>query len=125
MGLPFIVGGVFNLAGDVLEQSGWLHAVRARIAAPNNDTPTCFDSTDKGMGIDFFVVSEELHPFVKEVAVDDSPTIIRTHRLVVSTLEEVKRGRLVQRLRRPARLPMVAPVGPSSFKEIPELRCSA
>ena len=45
MGLPFIVGGVFNLAGDVLEQSGWLHAVRARIAAPNNDTPTCFDST--------------------------------------------------------------------------------
>ena len=59
--------GDFNLAGDVLEQSGWLHAVRACIAAPSNDTPTCLDSTGKGKVIDFFVVSEELHPFVRTV----------------------------------------------------------
>ena len=58
--LHFIVGGDFNLAGDVLEQSGWLHEVRARVAAPSNDTPTCLDSTGKGKVIDFFVVSEEL-----------------------------------------------------------------
>ena len=30
--LHFIVGGDFDLAGEVLQQSGWLHAVRARIA---------------------------------------------------------------------------------------------
>ena len=37
--VSFIVGGDFNLAGEVREQSGWLHAVRARIVAPSNDTP--------------------------------------------------------------------------------------
>ena len=59
--LPLKVDGVFNLAGEVLQQSGWLHAVRARIAAPSSDTPMCLDSTGKGKVIDFFVVSEELH----------------------------------------------------------------
>ena len=53
--LPFMVGADFNLAGDVLDQSVWLHAVRARIAAPSNDTPTCLDSTHRGKVIDFFV----------------------------------------------------------------------
>ena len=111
--LPLMVGGDFNLGGDVLEQSGWLHAVRARIAAPSNDTPTGLDSTGKGKVIDFFVISEELHPFVKTVAVDEKPTVIRTHRPVVLTLEGVKRERLVHTLRRPASLPTTAPVGPS------------
>ena len=55
-----IVGGGFNL-GEVLQQSGWLHAVRARTAAPCNATPTCLESMGKGRVIDFFVVSEELH----------------------------------------------------------------
>ena len=75
------------MAGDVLE------AERARIAAPSNDTPTCLGTTGKGKVIDFFVVSEELHPFVRTLAVDERPTVIRTHRPVVLTLEGVKRGR--------------------------------
>ena len=44
---------------------------------------------------------------------NDRPTIMRTHQPVVLTLEGVKRGRLVQRLKRPTRLPRIAPVGPS------------
>ena len=52
-------GSYNNLAGEVLEQSCWLHAVRARIAAPSNDT------AGKGKVIGFFVVSEELDPFVR------------------------------------------------------------
>ena len=101
------------MAGALLELSGWLHAVRARIAAPCNETPTCLDSTGKGKVIEIFVVSQELHVFLKEVAADDSPTFIRTHRPVVLTLEGVKRGRLVQRLCRLARLSRVVTVGPS------------
>ena len=62
-----------------------------RIAAPSHDTPTCLDSTGKGKVIDFFVVSEELYSFVKTVAVDERPTVMRTHRWVVLTLEGVKR----------------------------------
>ena len=117
--LPFVVGSDFNLAGYVLEQPGCLHAARARIAAPSNDTPTCLDSTGKGKVIDFFVISEELHPFVRTVVVDERPSAIRTHWPVVPTPAGVKRGRLVQRLRRPARLSRVAPVGPSRRR--PEL----
>ena len=112
--LPFPVCGDFNLAGDELGQPGWLHAVRARIAAPSSGTPTCSDcSSGEGKVIDFFVVSEELHSFVKTVAVDARPTVIRTHKRVVPMLEGVKRGRLVQRPRRPARPPRTAQVGPS------------
>ena len=100
----------------MLVQSGWLHAVRARIAAPSNDTPTCLDSTSKGKVIDFFVVSEELHPVVRTVMVDERPTVTRTQRSVVPTLEGVKRGRLVQRLRKPARLPRI-----ESYAELHEM----
>ena len=80
--LPLIVGGDFNLAGDVFGQSGW---------------------------------PEELHPFVGTVAADERPTVTRTHRLVVLTMEGVKRGRPVQRLRRPTRLPRIAPVRRGEF----------
>ena len=59
--LPFIAGGDFNLVGEVLEQSGWLRAVRARVAAPSNDTPACLDSDRQRQGHRFFVVSEEVH----------------------------------------------------------------
>ena len=70
--LPLKVGG--------RRQPGWRCAravrlasrkVRARIAAPSSDTPTCLDSSGKGKVIDFFVVSEELLTFVRTVAVDD------------------------------------------------------
>ena len=71
--LPFIVGGDFNLAGQVLE--------RARIAAPSNDTPTCLDSACNSKVIYFFVVSEELHPFVRTVANDDRQSYAFTGRL--------------------------------------------
>ena len=111
--LPFIVGGDLNLAAEVLEQSGWLHAQRARTVAPSNETPTCLDSTDKGRVIDFFV-SEELHPVIEEVAVDDRPRVICTHQPVVLALEGVQRGRLVPRLRRPANNHDVHPTNASS-----------
>ena len=84
----------------------------ARALLRRATTPTCLDSTGKGKVIDFFAISEELHPFVRTVVVDERPTVIRTHWSVVPTLAGVKRGRLVLRLRRPARL-RVAPVGPS------------
>ena len=48
--LPFTVGGDFFLVGEVLKQSGWLHAVRARIAAQSNDTPACLDSDRQRQG---------------------------------------------------------------------------
>ena len=44
---------------------------------------------------------------------NDRPTVRRTHQPVVLTLEGVKRGRLVQRLKRATRLPRIAPVGSS------------
>ena len=103
-------------------QPGWRGARAVRLASRSTcahrctkqqNRPTCLDSTGKGRVIDFIVVSEELHTCVKEVAVDESPTVIQTHRPVVLTLDGVNRGRLVQRLRRPARLPRVVPVGPS------------
>ena len=46
--LPYLAGGDFSLAGEVLDPSGWLHALRARTFAPSNDTPTCGDSSGKG-----------------------------------------------------------------------------
>ena len=111
--LTFVVGGDFKLAGEVLEQSGWLHALRARIGAPSNNTHTCLDSKGKRRGMDFFVVSEALHPFVKHVPVDDNSMVIHTHRPVALTLEEVTSGRLVRRHCRHARPLRTVPVGPS------------
>ena len=64
--LPFIVRGQLKLAGEVLEQSGWLHAVRAPISAPSNETPTFLDSTGRGRLIDFFVVSESCTPLSRK-----------------------------------------------------------
>ena len=115
--LPFVVGGDFNLAGDVLEQSGWLHTVRARIAAPSNATPTCLYSTGKGRVIGFFVVSEELHSFVKEVGVDDSPTAGRGN----------AGGSETHAARPKATQGCQAPKGCTNwaFGENPELRCGA
>ena len=109
--LPFFVGGDFDLAGDVLEQSGWLHAVRTRIAAPSNETPMCLDSTGKGRVIDFCVVSEELHIFVRPVAVAGSPT-------VVLTLEGVRARPKATQARQ---APDDRASGP--VEETPELRC--
>ena len=94
--LPFIVGGDFNLAGEVLEESGWLHAIRARIAAPRLDGQRQGHRFLRGFGLDA--------PLCLPVAADQSSTVIRTHRQVVLTLEGLKRRRLVQRLYRPARL---------------------
>ena len=72
-------------------QSGWLHAARVRVAAPSNDTSTWLDSAVYSLQakkvIHFFVVSEELHSSVRTVPVDENPTVIRTHQLVVSTQE--------------------------------------
>ena len=94
----------------MIEQPGWLHAVRARFSARANDTPTCLDSTSKGKVIDFFVVSEELRPFVRTVMVDERPTVPRTHWPFVLTLEGVKRG---PKAAQACQAPRVPPVGPS------------
>ena len=59
----------------------------------------------------------------QDLAVVDITTVVRIHRRVVLTLEGVRRGRLVQRLRRLARLPRVVPVGPSRRPRA-ALRCS-
>ena len=117
--LTFVVGGDFKLAGEVLEQSGWLHALRARIGAPSNNTHTCLDSKGKGRCMDFFVVSEALHPFVKHVPVDDNSMVIHTHRPVALTQEGVTSGRLVRRLCRHTRPLRTVPVGPSRKPPVP------
>ena len=87
---PGSAGDRFALYCGRRLQPGW------RCARAVNDTPTCLDSTGNGKVINFFVVTEELHPFVRTVMVDERPTVIRTHRPVVLTLEGVKRGRLVK-----------------------------
>ena len=57
---PWIVGGDWNMAPEVLARSGWPSIVEGRVAAP--DQPTCNDKV-----YDYFVPSEALSESVAGV----------------------------------------------------------
>ena len=77
--LLFIEGGHFNLHGDVLEQSSWLHAVRARIAAPEQRHADVPGLRRQRQHHPFLRGIGGAAPFVRTVAVDERPTVIRTY----------------------------------------------
>ena len=64
-GLPFVIGGDFEVDPRVLMETGWLAAISATIIAPKELTCTA----GEGATIDYFVVSDQLVPKVRGVDV--------------------------------------------------------
>ena len=112
MNRPFILGGDFNMARSSLTEAGWLRAVRAEVVGPPGDEPTFVDGFGKGSAIDFFIVSDVLMPFVRGSWVDRDPTCVRGHRPTCLRMAVVKLDTMVTKIRRPAVLPTLLPVGP-------------
>ena len=56
-GLPFIIGGDFNVPPEALEASGWPHSIHGRIQAT---TGTCRSCKGNWSTIDYFIVSRDL-----------------------------------------------------------------
>ncbi len=82
---PFVIGGDWNLAPEVLEASGWVRRLRARVVAPAGNTfiPTAAASegAPRGSKLDYFVISEALMPYVEEVPAIETE-LITQHRPV-------------------------------------------
>ena len=86
--LLLTVGGDFNLVERCSSsQAGFTQYARVMLRRATTRR-RAWTLTGKGKVIDFFVVLEELHPVVRTVAVDERPTVMRTHRPVVLTLQE-------------------------------------
>ena len=66
--VPFLLAGDFNDTSDVLERTGWLEAVGARIVGPYEGT--CKGSQGSCRCIDMCIISECLAPLVMDVQID-------------------------------------------------------
>ena len=102
---PWIIGGDWNMAPQVLERTQFVNMVRGVVVAPS--APTCNASV-----YDYFVVSEGLLPAVAGVArIEDAG--LNPHWPVRLYLRGDARKHLVRQLIRPAKIPGVLPHGPS------------
>ena len=108
---PFVLGGDFNMHRDVLDQSGWLRAVRAKVVGPPAEQATCLTATSSS-AIDYFVVSEVLLAQVRWSAIDQGPTVVKTHRPVQMQMIAPDFGRMIRVARRPVNLPVLPMIGP-------------
>ena len=98
---PFVLGGDFSMSAETLSASGWLSAVRAKVMhAPSSD-PTYVDGRGHGTAIDFFVVSDDLVPFVNKVWVAEGPACIRGHRPVSIAISSLRLDTYTLRRRKP------------------------
>ena len=109
-GRPFVLGGDWQVDREVLEASGWLGAVGGVVVAPPANVFTCVTSKSAS-AIDYFVVAVPLAPLVRAVWVDVDCQTIKTHRPVMLRMDGSARGDRVQKLRRPAPIPVQVPVG--------------
>ena len=100
---PWVIGGDFNIAPDILRASGWLALVRGVIVSTAN--PTCNDNV-----YDFFIVRENILPAIRGV-VSISDAGFSPHlpsRLFVTV---GSRRLQVRRLCAPRRIPAILPFG--------------
>ncbi len=81
LGVPYIIGGDWNLHPHALEASGWVRRLKGRVVAPAGPTfvPTAGQShngsVQQSSKIDYFVIAEALSGYVKEIRTVDTPRI--------------------------------------------------
>ncbi len=82
LGVPFIIGGDWNMQPEALELTGWVVRLGARVVAPSDNTfvPTAAAGDEEAMPVqgsklDYYVVSEAFLPLVSDIRVVDAPFI--------------------------------------------------
>ncbi len=106
LGIPFVVGGDWNVGPEVLEATGWAERLRAKIVAPQDVTfvPTATlgdgeSAPAQGSRLDYFVVSEMLVPLVQSVRVVETE-LIAQHKPVRLALNPRLTGSTMRVIRR-------------------------
>jgi len=111
---PWVLGGDWNLTPDVLQSSGWLDVVHGVVVAPT--APTCFSAT-----YDYFVVAEELVPFIAGcVRIDDAG--LYPHWPARLLLRGDARRLAVRKLRQPPQGPRLLAFWPLALPREPRRR---
>lgn len=111
VGLPFIVGGDWQMEAEELRGTGVPQALRATVVYPLGGEPSC-----KGYGgqlgrtIDMFLVADVLMPWVKQCSVRDMGT--GRHRPVRLEVHGAREQMLGMVVREPRRFPEKLPFGP-------------
>ena len=107
IGLPFVLGGDFQMSPQMLAEAGIPGMFRAQIFNPSCDT---FVSGDVASEIDYFLVSNDLAPFVISCSAR-FVTCVANHAVVELVLDTIDRTKCIQVIRKPKRLPLKEPVG--------------
>ena len=108
-GGPFVLAGDFNMSPGELRESGWAHALSAKVVDAEG-VPT-YIAGAAATSLDFFVVSEVLMPAVVSVQVVQDSGQVKKHRPVQLRMRGMSRDSKVQRLRKPKPFPVAQPVG--------------
>ena len=107
LGLPFIIGGDFNVGPQALVDSGWIRRIKGQLAVPAEGT--C-KGKDGYSTIDYFVVSLGLDKALRGVRCDpDEPA--KPHRPVTMKVEGRPRSITEMVLHAPRRFPAAVPIG--------------
>ena len=120
--LPFILGGDWNVAPEVLQRTGFATRLRAVIASPAQATYVAGGAESV---LDYFVISENLQPAIRDVRVVEG-TGVRKHRPVELVLSGKARSDDVLMLAKPPSRPAAPPVtcrpNPEDEQRLPEWR---
>jgi len=108
VGIPFVLGGDWNMGPADLESTGFLQMVKGRIISTGQKT---YVSAGQESELDYFVVSEELYPFAK-CCYKVNTSLISKHSPVVLEFETKCKNKRVQKIRRPGKIPVDIPQGP-------------
>ena len=105
-GMPFVVGGDFNMQAQTFQETGWTDRIRAVPAQPR--TGTCRGSSGEFSTIDYYVVDRALARALVDVEVDpDEPA--RPHRPVIASFNARPRQLTEQIIVTPKRFPVGKP----------------
>ena len=107
-GLPFVIGGDFNLDAQLLADSGWLRRLKAKVQRPREGT--CRGSKGSYSHIDYFLVSEGLDQAVLRTEVVTAEPA-KPHRPVTMALDAKPRALEELALKAPRRFPARWPIG--------------
>ncbi len=107
-GLPYVIGGDFNMDAEVLEHSGWLKRIKGRAMA--SKLGTCRGTKGSYSNIDYFVVADVMSASAGPAeAVTCEPA--KPHRPVQLALKGAPRAEKERHLKAPKKFPAEWPIG--------------
>ncbi len=107
LGLPFVIGGDWQVAPSVVAASGLPHLLNGVICAPN-----CATNAVSGTTIDFFLISKSMAAQGWDITVDQD-CVFSPHKAVMLDIQIRRTRATCQRLAKPRSYPPDIPHGPT------------